>query len=154
MPSLNPEIRKSGAARGQMALEFLVMFGFLLILFTAAVFLYFSNVAEGNKVDNRLAALKLCLEVSSAVSSAESMGDGVTYSFTLPPHLNYRDYGVWVKSDDRLVIVDYETDGEREAGASCSLHAYGITNSTGSTFFRLAENSSITKNGGKINVRP
>jgi|GEM_PF-1596276 len=154
MPCSNRKNSRSGKEKGQVALEFLVMFGALLILFVIAILLYSNNVAAGSKMNDRLAALKLCMEVSSKLSSAESMGDGTTYALDLPPYLNYRGYEVWVKSDERLVVVDYVTDGAREAGASCNLHASGIANSTEGTFFRIAEQSNITNNGGGIHVEP
>lgn len=137
-----------------MALEFLVMTSMIMLIFIIAVLLYVNNMDVGRRIDNKLAATELCFDVSSKISSFAALGGESKTKLLLPPHLNYRNYSVWVVSDDHRITVDYETDEGKKAGASCSLQVTGITNSGGSALFRLDENSTLTNEGGLVHVEP
>lgn len=140
--------------KGQIALEFLIMTGAVLAMFVMVIIFYSNNIQVGNEIENRLSATQLCLHISSILSSFSSVGDDSAYVLELPPHLNYRNYTVWILSEERMVVVDYETVYGREAGATCRLYTSGIRNSNGSTFFSLGNNSNITNEGGAILVEP
>ena len=135
--------------KAQSALEFLLMFSLSLLIFAMAVFMYTLNMNEADAVNDRIEATRLCLQVSSAISSFSALGGNSTYTFDLPKHLNYKNYTVWVIPGQKYVRVDY-----LQTGVGCSIQVSNITNSTGGSFFQLEKNATLKNNRGVLVIEP
>lgn len=125
------------------------MFSLLLIVFAFSVYFYSILVENGNSIRTNMEAHNICNQVALSLSSLATYPGNVTYTFDLPDHLNYEDYTIYAVAATRYIRVDYS-----EGGVGCYIQTSRLSNSTGSTFFQIANNASITSNQGVIVVYP
>ena len=135
--------------KAQSSLEFMIMFSLIIILFTISVAIYFTNVQEAKQIDDHLEATKICIQVSSILNSFAAMEGNSTYTFNLPVHLNYKNYSVWVSSQNRIIKINYDSKG-----VGCNLHTSNITNSTGAILFEIQKNAILKNNEGVVTIEP
>lgn len=139
--------------RGQAMLEFLFAAGLALVLLVIATMIYVSNLEEASALHNSLEAGRICMQVSSTIESAASLPGTANSTLSLPPTLNGFNYTVYLSAQNNVVKVDYVA-ANRSYGQGCSLAEMSIANSTGSGFFEVKKNASISANGGSVVVSP
>lgn len=123
------------------------MFIVVLFIFTISIFIYGLNISEANDMKDKLEATRICLQAASSISSFASLNGNSTHVLNLPEYLNYKNYTIWVNSDQKIIKVDYE-----ETGVGCELHIANITDSNGSTFFQLQKNATLRNNNWVVTV--
>jgi hypothetical protein len=121
----------------------------MIMLFTMAIFLYSGNISQAQSTQKSLDATKICLEVSSTISSFAALGGNSTHTFKLPPYLNGNAYNIWIVSN--ASIVEVNNSGTLVA---CRIPSMNIKNSSNGTLFNLAQNATILNNDGVVTVVP
>jgi hypothetical protein len=133
--------------KGQASTEFLIVSALMLMLFSTSLLLYFMNLHEGSVVKERLEATQLCLETASTLGAFASLGGNSTYTLNLSQSEIYKNYTVWINSEQKVVKVNYG-----EFGVSCRLPFSNFTNSNGSRIFALEKNASLRNEYGVVYI--
>ncbi|MDD5022952.1 MAG: hypothetical protein PHU63_02175 [Candidatus ainarchaeum sp.] len=134
--------------KAQASLEFLIMFSFVILLFSLILGIYFMNLETADKIKSSLEAKKICYGVSSTLNSFSALGENSTYIFDLPYALNSEEYEIWIFGENRLVKINY-----LEQGIGCPLHFSNIQNGAGESDFEMEKNSTVFNYGGSIIVQ-
>lgn len=94
---------KRGEVLGQSALEFAVIFGFVLFFFIAFFTVIKLNIEEKNKDKEVIIAQNLALNVQDEISIASEASDGYSRSFSIPNNILGKDYVINIS--DTLISV-------------------------------------------------
>lgn len=105
------------------------------------------NVREANSFAKTLEAQKICMQVSSSITSFASLGGNSTFTFNLPKYIDYENYTIWIVSEHKLVRVDFE-----DAGVGCKFQTTNISHVNGSVFFQLEKNATLKNYNGVLIV--
>lgn len=84
--------------KGQVAIEFMIIFIFMLLLMIGAVAIANKKTLETHSETMDLEAEKVLYKVSSAVNTAYIEGDGFKLNFTLPESISGADYNINISS--------------------------------------------------------
>lgn len=133
--------------KGQFSTEFLILLSLVLLLFVISILIYSMNSREADAIADAMDANQLCIRVSSSISSFASLKGNSTFTFSLPTHLNYKNYSIWIKADSKIVKINYKT-----AGMGCKLQTLNISHSNGSTFFELDKNATVRNTNGVLTI--
>ncbi|VVC01802.1 Uncharacterised protein [uncultured archaeon] len=136
-------------ARAQAGVEFLLVFSLFLAFFAIVVLLYSQQSGQVSSLSDHLSATRVCLGLSSSLSSFAAREGAGTYSISLPASINNRNYTVWVNSAQSRIVVDYGA-----AAVGCRFAAMTFVNSTNNTLFPLANGAVITKSNGVLTRVP
>jgi hypothetical protein len=83
---------KRGEVLGQSALEFSVIFGFVLFFFISFFTIIQLNIEEKNKDKEIIILQNLALNVQDEISIASKASDGYSRSFSIPNNVLGKDY--------------------------------------------------------------
>ncbi|MCL6088615.1 MAG: hypothetical protein M1530_00425 [Candidatus Marsarchaeota archaeon] len=141
--------------RAQASLEFMVMLFAIVLLVSIAAGIAAMNLSEADAVNDRLAAQKLCGQVSATFASLAANGANGSYAFNLTPSLNGKNYAIYVSSGASLVKVDYNASGLGGAGGvGCATAKFNAANSANASFFVLQPNASVSYDGEVLRIVP
>ena len=90
---------KRGRHRGQGAMEFAIIFGFLLFFFIVFFAIIQANTAEKNKEKERIIIQNVALDVQDEINLAAQSSDGYYRNFSIPENIFGRDYDIIVFGD-------------------------------------------------------
>ncbi len=128
--------------------EFLLMFSFVIAIFTIAFGLYANWIDEANQLRNSAEATRICLQLANHIDSMATMTGNSTNLLALPDQIYYQNYSIYVASSNRIVKVDYGT-----GGIGCNILTNRITNSSGAILFMVQNNATISATDGVLVVQ-
>ncbi|MFH1294615.1 MAG: hypothetical protein ABIH90_01570 [Candidatus Aenigmatarchaeota archaeon] len=122
--------------KGQVAIEFMIIFIFMLLLMIGAVAIANKKTLETHSETMDLEAEKVLYKASSAVNTAYIEGDGFGLNFVLPEGISGTDYSInissnamWLSLGAKTYAGDLLTDdiaGEMVYGANTVENRGGI----------------------------
>lgn len=122
--------------RGQVALEFLAVFGFLLFFFVLMQVLFINSRAAADEERAALFAQKAAREIAGKISLvAESAG--LATQFEVTPGLGEYALSYTITVTNSTVSVDYDYGGIRKSAAS-PVRARSVNNGSSASAFNLS----------------
>lgn len=100
-------IVKEGTKRGQVSMEFMAYFAFLLIMFAAFGPLFFNQSVRVENMKSELVADRISTLIEREVSIAVRFGDGYKRNFTIPNKISGSNYTIEIISDMNLLNIDW-----------------------------------------------
>lgn len=134
--------------KGQVGLETLFVFGFLITIFLMAFFSYLQRAEDVNFASDFLDAQRICDTVRGSVNGVHTSGLGSAINFTLPQTIGGSSYNVTVSSLSQSMVVSW-----KKYSTSCVLITRNVTNST-HNFFVLSSKTNQARNlNGTISLQ-
>jgi len=103
--------------RGQVAVEFMIILIFALIIISVAVVVAFQKSIEVDDEKTNLEAERALYSAANAINTAHAEGDGFTSAFVLPAMVGEHNYTIrasstviWMEADGRFYAETLLTD--------------------------------------------
>ena len=93
-----------GQTRGQSAIEFAIIFGFVLFFFISFFAIIKSNQDDRNKEKGRIVIQNIALDVQKEISIAAEASNGYSREFKTPLNIFGKDYVINITED--VIIVN------------------------------------------------
>lgn len=130
--------------KGQVGVETLFIFGFLILVFLFAFVSYIQRSEDIEFASQFFDGNKICNTVKESVNQAHTSGWGSRVYFKLPDKIRGNKYNVTVNSFSQSLIVSWNRNT-----VSCPMITRNVTNSTHS-FFKLNGTSNVARNENGI----
>lgn len=92
---------------GQVSMEFLSYFGFLLLIFALFAPIFLNQLMEIERFGGNLEAERVATNIEREINLAVMFGDGYNRNFSLPPRIFNNDYSVELDAEARVVTIDW-----------------------------------------------
>jgi hypothetical protein len=135
--------------KSQTAIEFLIITGFVLILFTI-LFLSIQG-STGSKIveRNTIAVKEVAYTIQDEINLAAGSTDGYKRTFRLPAKINGMDYDIILINDGSTGPYDYiqiaTTNGKYSMGVGIETIVYGSK-------IKKGQNNTVVKENGNVKV--
>lgn len=127
----------SNFSRGQGAIEFVIIFGALLVFFILFFTAIQNNIENKNSEKERVVAQNVALDVQEEISIAADASEGYIRNFTTPSNILGKDYTLNIS--DEILSIEME-------GFSA---AYKISSVTGEVYIGT---NTIKKENGEVKL--
>ncbi len=104
------QCRRNREIRGQSSLEFIILIGFVIIIFLGFAAVIESRIVEQQTTNKQKLLVQLADKIEHELLLAEQVRAGYGREFELPRTLGAQPYNITLEGDDTLII----TSGEEE----------------------------------------
>jgi len=95
--------------KGQGTIEFVIIFGFILIFFTIFFGVIQKNISEKNKDKERILLQNIALDIKDEINLAAESSEGYSREFKVPENILGQNYDIEITDD--VVYVSTENNG-------------------------------------------